>query len=170
MTSMLMLISIETADVTHHWKTNTSRSVMQHCSGKSARPAYPSRMARNCRAIVTKSMKRYSHSLFVYYALLYCFELSSQLVQGGRQKRNGPQAQKYPLEHTSAGAQQNGSVFKTVGIIVQGPPVKGIFRDAECLVWALTAESPRANSKPDARISIFYTYNYALLDQVRTNP
>ncbi len=111
-----------------------------------------------------KSTIWYSHSLFVY-ALVCYFELSSQLVKGGRHKTNGPEAQEHPLSHAS---EQNGSVRTAVGIIVQGPPVKGIFRDAECLVWALTADSPRANSKTHARISIFYTYNYALLDQVRT--
>ncbi len=105
-----------------------------------------------------------THSLLMY-ALFCCFEMPCHLVQGIRHKMNRSPSHNYP--HASVGAEKNGSLFKTVGIIVQGPPVKGIFRDAECLIWALTADSPRANSEARARISIFYTYNYALLDQVR---
>jgi hypothetical protein len=57
---------------------------------------------------------------------------------------------------------------RRIGIIVQGPPVKGIFRDAECLVWALTTQLSRS-TRVQASISIFYTYNYVLLDQVITS-
>ena len=55
---------------------------------------------------------------------------------------------------------------RTIGIVVQGPPVKGIFRDAECLVWALNSDSPRPLSTFIPKVTIFYTLNYALLDQV----
>ena len=55
---------------------------------------------------------------------------------------------------------------KKVGIVVQGPPVKGIFRDAESLVWALTSTSRRTISHTTLTLSVFYTHNYALLDQV----
>ena len=65
----------------------------------------------------------------------------------------------------SIGNFQHRSATRKVGIVVQGPPVKGIFRDAECIVWALTADLSRPTHVQPS-ITIFYTYNYALLDQV----
>ena len=51
-----------------------------------------------------------------------------------------------------------------VGVLVQGPAVKGLFRDAECLVWALARDPVRLNGRTPAELSVFYTANYAMLD------
>jgi hypothetical protein len=53
-----------------------------------------------------------------------------------------------------------------VGVLVQGPAVKGLFRDAECLVWALARDPVRLNGRAPAALSVFYTSNYAILDSV----
>ncbi len=102
---------------------------------------------------------KYAYSLFMYASII-CFELPNQAVRASRNSANGSKAQKFTVLPATS---------RKVGIIVQGPPVKGIFRDAECLVWALTAESSRPNTHTHANISIFYTDNYALLDQVRSD-
>jgi len=51
-----------------------------------------------------------------------------------------------------------------IGVLVQGPAVKGLFRDAECLVWALARDPVRLNGRVPAALSVFFTSNYALLD------
>jgi hypothetical protein len=53
-----------------------------------------------------------------------------------------------------------------VGVLVQGPAVKGLFRDAECLVWALARDPVRLNGRAPSALSVFYTSNYAILDSV----
>ena len=51
-----------------------------------------------------------------------------------------------------------------IGVLVQGPSVKGLFRDAECLVWALARDPVRLNGRRPAALSVFYTSHYAMLD------
>lgn len=51
-----------------------------------------------------------------------------------------------------------------IGVLVQGPSVKGLFRDAECLVWALARDPVRLNGRRPDALSVFYTSNYAMLD------
>lgn len=51
-----------------------------------------------------------------------------------------------------------------IGVLVQGPPVKGLFRDAECLVWALARDPVRLNGRRPGALSVFYTSHYAMLD------
>ena len=41
---------------------------------------------------------------------------------------------------------------------------QGLFRDAECLVWALARDPVRLNGRTPAELSVFYTANYAMLD------
>lgn len=53
-----------------------------------------------------------------------------------------------------------------VGLLVQGPPIKGIFRDAETLAWALDNGPLRVHGASSATVSVFYTPNYAMLDAV----
>ena len=58
------------------------------------------------------------------------------------------------------------AVAPRVGVLVQGPAVKGLFRDAECMVWALAREPVRLNGRAPAALSVFFTANYALLDDL----
>jgi len=51
-----------------------------------------------------------------------------------------------------------------VGVLVQGPSVKGLFRDAECLVWALARDPVRLSGRRPASLSVFYTSHYGMLD------
>jgi hypothetical protein len=63
-------------------------------------------------------------------------------------------------------AARQADVPPRVGVLVQGPAVKGLFRDAECLVWALARDPVRLNGRAPAALSVFYTANYAMLDSV----
>ena len=46
----------------------------------------------------------------------------------------------------------------------KGPSVKGLFRDAECLVWALARDPVRLSGRRPAALSVFYTSHYGMLD------
>jgi hypothetical protein len=51
-----------------------------------------------------------------------------------------------------------------IGVLVQQPAFKGLFRDAECLIWALARDPVRLKGRVPGALSVFYTANYALLD------
>ena len=47
---------------------------------------------------------------------------------------------------------------------MQGPLDKGLFRDAECLAWALLRAPVRRAGKVPGAVSVFLTKSYAMLD------
>ena len=62
------------------------------------------------------------------------------------------------------GAGSDPSAAPRIGILVQGPLDKGLFRDAECLAWALQRPPVRRAGKVPGALSVFFVRSYAMLD------